>query len=37
MFQPIQRPTFIFVTERFVEAAQRLALDGVLFQEVEAR
>jgi uncharacterized double-CXXCG motif protein len=37
MFRPARRLSSIFVTERFVEAAQRLALDGVLFQEVEAR
>jgi len=37
MFRPAQSLSSIFVTERFVNAAQRLALDGVLFQEVEAR
>jgi uncharacterized double-CXXCG motif protein len=37
MFRLVRDPSIIFVTERFVEAAQRLALDGVVFQEVEAR
>jgi uncharacterized double-CXXCG motif protein len=30
-------PAYIFATERFVETVKRLELDGVLFQEVEAR
>jgi uncharacterized double-CXXCG motif protein len=37
MFRPLRGPTFIFVTERFVETAQRLSLDGVTFREVEPR
>ena len=30
-------PGVILVTERFVEAVERLELDGVTFRELEAR
>ncbi|MCP3139249.1 SitI6 family double-CXXCG motif immunity protein [Pyxidicoccus xibeiensis] len=37
VFRLVDFPTLLFATERFVDAARRLALDGGVFQELEAR
>jgi len=37
IFRFLDGPGFIFASERLVEAVKHLELDGVLFQEVEAR
>lgn len=37
VFRLVDASTVILVTERFVDAAKRLELDGVTFQELEAR
>lgn len=36
-FRFLAAPGIIIATERFVERVRRLALDGVIFQELEVR